>query len=144
MSDQKNVVTYELDVQSGAAQMAIAQTLQSAKGGISAGLTEPIRSFLEAGQSNVAQQHTLSSQRMAAGWANLQTAASEYTQKGFYQNLVFGSRPEFSGGASSLHTARGRLSLPVSAKTAGYERCALFKRTHRRGRGTRGFRRPDS
>lgn len=76
--------------------MAIAQTLQSAKGGILAGLAEPVDVLMGSGQFNANQQHMLSSQRMATGWANLQTAASEYTQKGFYQQLAFGTQPQFA------------------------------------------------
>jgi hypothetical protein len=102
VSDQKNVVTYELDVQAGAAQMAIAQTLQSARGSMAAGLAEPVNAFLGATSTAVGQQHVLSSQRLTAGWANLQTAAAEYTQRSFYQNVAFGTKPSTASDEMAL------------------------------------------
>lgn len=44
----------------------------------------------------------LLSQDMNAGFANLKTAAGEYTQAGFYRNMLFGTAPEY--GAAGLHS----------------------------------------
>lgn len=104
-------MTYKVNIDEGPAQLAFGRLATQLK----AALSEPIREAFSFPRGELAGGGAMVSQSMAAGWANIQTAAKEYTDKGFYQQMLFGSSPEHGRAGLQNHfmLQQQAASLPV-------------------------------
>lgn len=116
------VDTSELQLQTQATTQAIMGQQQGMLSGylsgLKTGLAAPVQEAFGFPRAEVSGGARMTlSQDMNAGWANLRTAAREYTQEGFYRQALLGTAPEYSsaGLMNRLFVQQQTAALPALA-----------------------------